>query len=281
MRLRVQSALIYAALFLGAAALGGPVWAAFVALLGILAVRESGRLLTLPGTSPRQAAPTLAALLLPPLWLLPEGDSLVLAALLVCAMLAGAEEILAPAEARSSAAWSAGLSNLLAVALPISYLVALRELPGQPWGRWPAFGWLFLVLALVWINDSAAYLVGRRWGRRPFFPTLSPKKTWEGAAGGLFGCALAAAGLATLGAGPLPVAPGGAPLAVVTATLLGMAVAIAGSAGDLLESFMKRQAGVKDSGSLIPGHGGILDRVDSLLWAAPTAYLLLHWLQGP
>lgn len=278
MRLRLLSALVYAAVFLGAAGLGGLAWAGFVALLGLQAVREGQQLLAPAPARSRPTVPALAALALPALWLLPQGERLILPALLACAMLAGAGAILTPFERRSSAAWAANLSSLLAIALPLSYLVALRGLPGQPWARWPLFGWLFLVLALIWINDSAAYLVGRALGKRPFFPTISPKKTWEGALGGLVACGLVAAGLAWLGAKGPEAAEGAASLDMAAAALLGIAVAIAGSAGDLLESFLKRQAGVKDSGRFIPGHGGILDRVDSLLWAAPTAYFLVQWL---
>lgn len=281
MRIRVQSALAYATVLLGLAGLGGAAWAAFVCLLGLVGVREGAALLDLGSHRSARFAPAAGALTLPFLWLLPDGEHLVLPVLLGCAMLAGAVELRAPLVRRSSGEWAAGLALLLAVALPLSYLVALRQLPGPPWPDRPALGWLFLVLVLVWANDSAAYLVGRAWGRRPFFPSISPNKTWEGALGGLLGSALLSVGLAWAAvpgtdlppAAPLGLGPG-------AALVLGVCVALAGTFGDLVESFLKRRAGVKDSGSLIPGHGGILDRVDSLLWAAPLGYYLARWLAG-
>ena len=123
---------------------------------------------------------------------------------------------------------------------------------------------VLLVLLLVWIADTAAYFVGRAWGRRKLAPAISPGKTWEGAGGGLIGAALYAIILAFF-------TDLGAWLAlVVTALLLGMASIV----GDLFESAVKRQAGVKDSGSLLPGHGGILDRIDSATAALPLAALV-------
>jgi phosphatidate cytidylyltransferase len=123
--------------------------------------------------------------------------------------------------------------------------------------------WLFLVLAATWAGDSAAYFVGSRFGRRRFSPTLSPNKTWAGATGGLAGSL--AGGLAAL-----PLFDGAVP--VWLPALAGLVVGFAGQLGDLFESLWKRAKGVKDSGSLIPGHGGILDRIDSLLLGIPAGY---------
>lgn len=134
--------------------------------------------------------------------------------------------------------------------------------------RGPAL--LLYVLALVWVADSAAYYAGRRWGRHRLAPRLSPGKTWEGLGGGLAG-----AGLFALAAG-LAAGQGGADLARWTA--LGLLAALASVAGDLFESLIKRHAGVKDSGSLFPGHGGVLDRIDSLTAAAPVFVAGLRWL---
>jgi phosphatidate cytidylyltransferase len=123
---------------------------------------------------------------------------------------------------------------------------------------------VLLALVLVWIADTAAYFVGRAWGRRRLAPSISPGKTWEGAAGGLIGATLYAIIIAFF-------IDAGAWLAlVVTALLLGMVSIV----GDLFESAVKRQAGVKDSGSLLPGHGGILDRIDSATAALPLAALV-------
>ncbi len=123
---------------------------------------------------------------------------------------------------------------------------------------------VLVVLILVWIADTAAYFVGRAWGRRKLAPAISPGKTWEGAAGGLIG-ALAYAIIGGFWIQGIAWAP-----LVAAVALLAMVSIV----GDLFESAAKRQAGVKDSGGLLPGHGGILDRIDSATAALPLAALL-------
>jgi phosphatidate cytidylyltransferase len=123
---------------------------------------------------------------------------------------------------------------------------------------------VLVVLVLVWIADTAAYFVGRAWGRRKLAPAISPGKTWEGAAGGLIG-ALAYAIICAFYIEGMPWPP-----FLAAAGLLAMT----SIAGDLFESAAKRQAGVKDSGTLLPGHGGILDRIDSATAVLPLAALL-------
>lgn len=145
-------------------------------------------------------------------------------------------------------------AGLLMVALPLSYIVRLQ---GMGDGRM----WLLFTLALVWTGDTAAYFVGRGMGRIPLAPQISPKKTWEGAVGNLFGSVLVAAAFSRW----LDVGVAHLILAAVLAN-------VAGQLGDLLESAYKRGAGVKDSGSLLPGHGGMLDRIDALIFAAPVVW---------
>jgi phosphatidate cytidylyltransferase len=129
---------------------------------------------------------------------------------------------------------------------------------------------LLLCLAIVWVADSAAYLVGRRYGRRRLCPRVSPGKTVEGVVGGLGGAALAGlvAGLAWQLGGLRTLA-----LIVLTTACAGVSVI-----GDLAESLFKRRAGVKDSSHLLPGHGGVLDRIDALIAAAPLFALTVPWL---
>jgi phosphatidate cytidylyltransferase len=151
-----------------------------------------------------------------------------------------------------------------------AYLISLRRLP---YGEW----WLLLALPSVMLADSAAYLIGRRFGRRPLAPRLSPKKTWEGYLAGVAGGALAGTALAALwqiGAGP------GSPVHALTGLALGTALAVLTPLGDLGESMIKREIGVKDSGDLLPGHGGALDRVDSWLWAGVLGYYAALALGG-
>jgi phosphatidate cytidylyltransferase len=127
-----------------------------------------------------------------------------------------------------------------------------------------------LVVALVSIADTAAYFTGRAWGRRKLAPSISPSKTWEGAAGGLVGVLAYAiiCGIFAEGVPWLPYLAAAALLAVLSAV------------GDLFESAAKRQAGVKDSGTLLPGHGGVLDRIDSATATLPVAALLLPLVRG-
>ena len=152
------------------------------------------------------------------------------------------------------AAWlAAGFAYLAPAAVA---LVRLRHV--HLVGRWDM---LFLVL-VIWASDIGAYLVGRLVGGPKLAPAISPGKTWSGAIGGLIAAGLVGSGVAVWAGGRLPLAH-----CVTIAVVLGMASQI----GDLLESWLKRQFGVKDSGRSIPGHGGLLDRLDGMLTAAPTA----------
>ena len=158
---------------------------------------------------------------------------------------------------------AASLGAALYVAGLASAIPAIRNLPD-------GFLWLLFLLTTVWAYDIFAYLVGAAFGRHAFAPRLSPRKTWEGVAGGFMG-AMVAAGFMSIF---LDVS---AWLVVGAAAL----IAVAAQAGDLFESALKRRAGLKDSGRLVPGHGGILDRIDSLLFAGPVAYAVAALSLGP
>ncbi len=185
------------------------------------------------------------------------------------------------------------LLDLLALAWWLSGLVLILRYEGRDWRRsppapvwlsagllvlvpsWLALVWLqafspgltLLLLVVVWAADSLAYFSGRRWGRHRLAPRVSPGKTLEGLAGGVLGSLLLAFLLLLIAPAsglPWPLLMGGCLLAVLFSVL-----------GDLLESLCKRVAGIKDSGSLLPGHGGVLDRIDSLTAAAPVFTLAL------
>src|SRR6202158_5496603 len=155
-------------------------------------------------------------------------------------------------------------SGLILVAFPLSYTIRLHGLPSQ--------GPLLLLFALVitWVGDTAAYFVGRAIGRHPLAPHLSPKKTWEGTVASFVGSLLVAVVFIRWIHAPLQY-------------LLGMAAVgnVAGQVGDLLESAYKRSAGIKDSGSLLPGHGGVLDRIDALILAIPVVWYYWIWIYAP
>jgi phosphatidate cytidylyltransferase len=137
--------------------------------------------------------------------------------------------------------------------------------------------WLVLAaMAIVWIADTAAYFAGRAFGRRKLAPLVSPGKTWEGVIGGLVAVAIYAAALVPF-ASDAGYRGTVSPPAVAAWIAFALALASLSVVGDLFESWQKRVAGVKDSGSLLPGHGGVLDRIDALVAAMPPAALAAHW----
>ncbi|WP_299668061.1 phosphatidate cytidylyltransferase [uncultured Polaribacter sp.] len=124
------------------------------------------------------------------------------------------------------------------------------------------------ILVLIWVNDSFAFLVGKNFGRRKLFVSVSPKKTQEGFLGGLIFALLAAYIISRLNT----------QFSLINWLIIATIVSIIGTLGDLVESKLKRQANIKDSGTIMPGHGGILDRLDSLLFAAPFVYLYINFI---
>ena len=172
----------------------------------------------------------------------------------------------AVAEVRQSAAVQLSVTTfgVVWIGLGFGFLVAIRDIPSPDgWGK----ELLLAVLLGVWGSDIAAYAAGRLIGRRKLAEHISPAKTVEGLIAGLI------AGTAIVFF-TLYHQPHGDPLAPLHAFELGVAVAVAAPAGDLFESYLKRDAGIKDSGSLLGAHGGMLDRVDALLWAAPATYFV-------
>ncbi len=247
------------------------VWAAVVMGFLTVAAYEWSRLLGHEAAAPLAAAALLAcaAALLAwqllrgwPPWFAPTVGGLATLAWIACG----------PRHLRRHDARRGGWP--LAAALLLACWVALVALRGiSPLA-------LFVAMSIVWVADIAAYFFGRAFGRRKLAPRISPGKSWEGAIGGLFAVALGgllAAGAPAL-AQTLPArlvgawTPAGAVLALVALAALSIV-------GDLHESLLKRQAGVKDSGTLLPGHGGVLDRVDALIPVMPAA-VLLHGLLG-
>ena len=270
MRRRALSALIFVPPLLIVLALGEPWFGALIAVFVGLAAWEAARLLRAAGypAVPLLVVAGALAVAADVAGLSPlrgYGDLLVAVVVVVAGMAAFRETDTKV----GFAAWMATVFAALYVG-QLAALVRLGQaappLPGSAAvaGLGADRGWILLVILLVWSFDTGAYGVGIALGKRKFLAHISPSKSYWGLAGGLVAStAVAAAGLWALGQQPL------------LGLALGPAVGIVAQAGDLAESMLKRAAATKDSGTLIPGHGGILDRVDSFLFAAPLAAIFV------
>jgi len=271
--LRIASAVVFIPLFVLVARVGGIPWLGFTLIVVGLGLREFYRMMESKGLAPHWKSGTFAVLLLPigTYLRLQTGRTAEwnLGALLT--VLVGAILL---AELRRGAGKQA-VGNIAATLLGVIYLgwfgshiELLRELP-RAWRLPYALGASFAMLPffLVWVCDTAAYAVGLAFGRTRLMPDVSPQKSVEGAVAGLL-AAIGAAFLARLWFAPY--------LTMLDAVILGTLVGVLGQLGDLVESLLKRDADAKDTSRIIPGHGGVLDRFDSILFAAPvTAYYIL------
>lgn len=250
---RILVAIVGIPLLLLPAYAGGGYFLALIAILSFLGLREYYHLLKHMGLNPPMAWGQLGGLgLLVTVYLRQEFPPFLPQFLLFLFLLG----FLLTFPRYSLAEAATSFLGVLYVAGSFSYLLLLRLIPG--WG----FSLLLFTLLLVWANDTAAYFAGKIWGRSKLCPILSPGKTWEGALGGLAGTLIVGV---LIGSRLLPQGQ-------LLLLILSLLVALAGQAGDLIESGIKRLAQVKDSGRFLPGHGGILDRFDSLFLVGPVVY---------
>jgi phosphatidate cytidylyltransferase len=262
--LRFISGLFAVPFLLGVAYVGEPVYGAFICIACAYAAFEVRSMLRAGGYVPSDLALFGTAVLLPlDAWLRPDArwlgtDGVLLIIVLVMASLMTLVRQNVPD--RALIGWALSLGLALYVGGLMQFYFPLRHLAAD----FPGF-WVMALLVLSWICDSSAYFVGSAIGRTRLAPTISPKKSVEGAIAGLVAAAVFGP-LLGLGLGLSPLLMAGYGLAIGLATIV----------GDLVESLIKRQTGVKDSGMLIPGHGGLLDRMDSLLFCAPIAVLYLR-----
>ena len=275
--MRVLSAVIFLPLLVLAARVGGVAWLIFTLLVVGVALREFYQMMESKGLAPHWKSGTFAALLLPigaylrlrtgrtAEWNLGGLLTVLIAAILLAELRRGAGK-------QAVANIAATLLGVFYIGWFGSHIGLLRELP-RPWSLPYALGASFALLPffLAWICDTAAYAVGLAFGRTPLMPEVSPKKSVEGAVAGLL-AAIGAAFVARAWFAPY--------LTAVDAAVLGTLVGVLGQLGDLVESLLKRDADTKDTSRLIPGHGGALDRFDSILFAAPVVayYLILRVL---
>jgi phosphatidate cytidylyltransferase len=269
LRLRFLSAIVGIPILLALAVAGGWWYVALVIVGASLGAYEMMSMLTAAGYRPLWPLGygLTAAIVLDAL----TTDVRMMPALLVLGMLVGLLLAMGRPDTRGALVdWALTLALAAYVGGTMHYLVALRLLPD-------GLLWLVLVLVCSWVCDIAAFFVGRRWGKARLAPRLSPGKSVEGAIGGLIGAVVAAILL-----GPLLFelmaamgSPEGVAYGVVRLAGLGLVIGVCAIAGDLVESFIKRQCGAKDSSGMIPGHGGVLDRIDSWLLAAVGAYFFV------
>jgi phosphatidate cytidylyltransferase len=245
---------------IGAAILWAPSWLVLgIALLfSVLAIREFSTLAHAAGTPPPWGSTTLAAIVVCAAvsWAGATLTPVIVAVVLAQAALTVG---LTP-DATTLSRVSVGVFGPLYIGLPLGSLVAIHRTDG------PAMA--LLLIATIVISDTAQYYGGRLFGRTPLAPLVSPKKTVEGAISGLV---VGTVGYVLLARFPWPAAP----LALLAA--IGLAIVVLGITGDLFESMLKRAVGAKDSSALIPGHGGVLDRIDAILFAAPVYYVILRY----
>lgn len=260
--LRVATAVVLLPLVLWVIRLGD---LAFAALLGVAALLNAVELHAMARKDdPLRVVAALPALALPFFFVVPElgGEANLHWLWAATALVALTWRLLRDAPVDSAGPDVATTVFAGVYASLLGYLMPLRQLGGGD-ESWQAAGWVILACALTWVGDTGAYFAGRTLGRHKLYPRISPAKTWEGFFGGLAG---AVASAFVVRATLLP------QLGVVDALVLGLVGGIAGPIGDLAESMLKRSYGVKDSGTILPGHGGMLDRVDALMVNAPLVY---------
>ena len=277
---RVLSAIVIVAVAIVPAVLGHPILTIALFALAGLGINEFARAVSTVGVQ----LLTIPVLIVSALLITASGFSDSLALLLGITIL-GSIFLFIAAIGRgviegATRNWSFSVGSMLYIGLPLAHMTLIRGHGDDDVSSWiqsvnnlsvgspPAAGlaWLVLIVAITWMTDSAAYLGGRALGRTKLAPTLSPGKTIEGALSGAIVGGLTAVGAAALLGLPIP---------LYAAAVTGLLISSLGQAGDLAESLIKRDLGIKDMGNLIPGHGGILDRIDALLFTLPAGFYLM------
>jgi phosphatidate cytidylyltransferase len=259
LRTRIITGLIALPFVIGIVFAGGVWFLVGVGLVALISGWEFDRMMKAGGyqTSPLVILSLIALLLLTGYWSNLSLD-LIFSFVLLCSVV---WQLFQNNTTTATADWALNLAGGFYIGWSMAHAVALRELPDGLY-------WICLALASTWSADTLAYLVGRTWGKHKLWPRHSPKKTWEGFIGGLVGGLLGAVAVAAF-------VPNFTWPAVIA---IGLIIPVVGLFGDLSISMMKRHVGVKDSSNLIPGHGGFLDRLDSLLFVSVVVYYYAVWV---
>lgn len=260
---RILVAIVLIPLGVGLIALGGWFYSLFIMLILGLAAWEYWRLFQSGGYRPSAVllvGGTVAMQLARVVWGVASAEAL----LALGVMAAMAWQVFSYARSEKTAAldFNINLGGLLYIGWLGSFLISLRFLPDGTW-------WFMTVMPSIWLADAGAYLVGSRIGRHQLAGSISPKKSWEGYIAGIVTGILGTAALAALWHLRAPA------VTVEKALVIGAVVSVLSPLGDLGESMLKRGFGVKDTSQILPGHGGIMDRIDSWLWAAPIGYYII------
>ena len=264
--LRIVSAAIALPVVLWLILLGGTPMAGFLVFASVVLFREYGNIVANDDAFARHLLVVVGTLVV-------IGGMAVTEPLLAFTLVQGGAMLIAliytlrPGDMTTVWPRMAGLAfGLVYIGLGNIAVFRLRVLGGETLGADATPGaWLFIVMAATWANDTFAYFAGRAFGKHKLYEKVSPKKTWEGAVGGALGSVLGPLGLVLA----LPVLFG--PITVVDVLFIGVPAAIIAPLGDLCESLLKRCYDVKDSGGILPGHGGLLDRVDAMYFVLPWA----------
>lgn len=260
---RLLSLLVLIPLAIGSIYLGGWFFVAFVLIVMVMASWEYSRLFKVGGYRPAEILILIAVAALIVFRYLFDisGSSIVLAVSFLAAMMWHTIDQQRGAQ-KSASDFAITCGGILYLGWIGAYSISLRQLP-------EGLLWTLLVIPAIAVSDGAAYFIGRAFGRHKMMSIVSPKKTWEGYIGGVIVATLFSFGIGGLWNLINP------DITAVKGLLVGLVISVIAPMGDFGESMLKRQFGVKDSSHLIPGHGGFLDRIDSIVWAIVIGYLLI------
>lgn len=263
---RVKSVLVFVPLILAVIAIGGLFYDFFFLIVILLGARELNRLLRTMGyySSPLLLIGSTGLFVMQRIFFPDAFSDLVLLIVLVSNAIMSLIRY-EQGDNQAALSFAMHVSCSLYLGWIGAFFISIRHLPNGGF-------WTLVIFLLIWLVDMCAYFIGVRWGKHKFSPRLSPKKSWEGFLGGILGGVAGGVLLSLILRRWLP------DFHLYKGVLLGLAIAAITPIGDVFISMLKRIAGVKDSGALIPGHGGILDRIDTWLWAAMVGFYLVRLL---